>query len=1225
MAESTTKSSSVPDKIAKIVEVRANGRGWNADRYADLALFVLMYNRLKNNRTKIIEDLTDPKSPYYLLKTDTPENRKKLENVKTWYNMSSITGDELTWVLRDNLDYFNKAYALEMSPADINRISDPSQFKALYEYARELSAGFGHPDEMLSVAEMAQVMEEKAEKSRKVFEIYRKNVTSKGDNYYNAKDGHYEGGMFYEEWKNAERLYKQKTSETRRHGIKAWLFGFLGVGAAALTVTSFLSILPFAGISLGLGGAAGVVLGLAGTIAGGVLAKIGFGGLITKASAWWKAHKDKRDFRLGLGKYKDNDKGLPQSLKSKKDRYWNAHYIRSLFFNYRDLTYIQKEFQMKYIKEHLGLNKKYGELSASEKALVDQAFEEKYRKFVTVDASGKKKFNKDGIEKEYLRNCAYVKFKDGKSQKYDHKYTVTFEGEDLINNLWEELVNNYQVSAEGQTGWGGRDDLYWGRFAKVRYNLTHQPTEYAKERMTTQTISYLIDKHCKDKETDFETLKKDVTGLYELQEDFKKNNDLVTFKELKKQLSARMVEAFRSQILNKAFTETTVSDIRQMIEKSAKNQDLRNILEDPGEGDNLDDIENILMWVDNETSAGNKANGEAYLPFTAGIGVSIENQLFIRAENMMEGAKEINLEAANNNQATIMEIANRIEKMAAQDEFDEINDKITTMCGGAIETKQIGHFLQVQLEKRKEEVSYGSADSIAKQIGVPDGADVAKKLSEMMDLRKKIDPSAVRVQIMNEIDDAHKQIALDILARQINAMEIRDRNNARKAVYDSVKANSYIGLQGKLAEIAAYTETDPEKVKEFYRKIVNIDIKDGAQDVINDPKIKDYLISKLRYRIYQLYKDEATSAKFNVNVTNADEVMTNIKAMFKNLNNHLRNHTLDAMQKENIMLYYEPYISYAMKEYLKSAEKLIASSDKGEQYKADILKMFNSVDQSGIKEYLDLKTPEAISFEERMNRIRNSDVGDLFVPGALLGWGGFKYKAENMPAELKSTTYSYFRKNRGDDDELHRILLSMKGAYGNANNVDTNCIEQISSLPKGYAWEEEKDAYGNLTGRYKIVAKTGASADTESFTNPSVKVATNEDASFVFKVMSNNGILSQIDKLTDKNDKLIALTVLKRRIAGIVAGQIAACRTRVGSENFTRVMNGAAPAISKAWNNLTVTVDSKIAECLKELGKDLSNASYINNVKANTNANVGALCNVADIMTSLSTDRLLKE
>ena len=126
---------------------------------------------------------------------------------------------------------------------------------------------------------MAMVMEAKTNDCRKKYEEYRSSTNGKGDNDIN-KEGKYEDGTFYRQWVDSERLMTQKNSDVRRKGVRAALWGLLGIGGAAFTLTSFLTVLPFAGVTFGLAGLGGVAVGLIGAVAGGILAKIGIGKMI---------------------------------------------------------------------------------------------------------------------------------------------------------------------------------------------------------------------------------------------------------------------------------------------------------------------------------------------------------------------------------------------------------------------------------------------------------------------------------------------------------------------------------------------------------------------------------------------------------------------------------------------------------------------------------------------------------------------------------------------------------------------------------------------------------------------------------------------------------------------------------------------------------------------------------------------------------------------------------
>ena len=1232
MAEEPKSSGNVSDKVAQYVENRANGRGYDAERYADVALYVLMYNRIKNNRFKILRDLTEPKLPDGSDNPDYVSDPEKRQNIIDWCGISSTTGDEIGWLIRDNVAYFNKAYDLEMSNEDISNFSNEYYRTGLYEFARELGQACGNRDgSMLTVSQMAMVMEAKTNDARKVFESYRKNVSDKGDDYYDKDKGEYKGGFFYNQLRIAQDQYDQKTSEVRRKGIKAALFGVLGVGAAALTVTSFFTALPFVGFSLfGFGGAGAVVAGLAGTVVGGILTKIGLGGFLERVGSWWRLRQDRKNFKLGLGKYKDGDKGEKKSLKGREDEYWRAHYVRSLFFNYRDFTYIQKEFNQNFIKEYDKTHTpKYKDLSDAEKANVDkeafEAFKKKYKKYLKDDTPGKEKWNVKGLEKDYLLSRDYTIYVDPKRKiKYNKRHTVTFQGQPLVDRLWEELENNYSVAAEGKTGWGGVDHLYWGKFAKVRAKLTHQPTEYATERMTTQTLTFTIKEHCEKDEIDFELLKKDVRNLFMLEEDFKTNNDLTTFKEIKLMLSNRLVEGFRDQILNQAFTTTTLSDIRQIIEKDAKDPDLRKILEDPGEGDNLDDVENVLSWLESEVEAGYQYDGKKYVPFSPDLGVGVEYQIKFDKNSLLNGCKQISKDFVDAHSSAINSIISGISGLTTQKAATAVQTEITTLRA-EVGSQKICHYLEVQLARKKEQCTYGDELDIFSEVG---DKDVAQALIDIMNPNKKINPADIRTLIISKIsDEATRKVANRILDQQLAALEIADRNKQRQDVYDAVRNNNYIGLQDKLNQIREFKELDAKAAKDLYNKIMNGDVKDGIQDSITDESVKQYLVSKLKYRIFQLIRDDVSNEKYQIVGENKPStVINNLKSLFVSLNQHVTNGTIELWQKDKLMNLYSEQINNGLTEYLKTMEKNVLDGEK--HYDEEAQRMLKTAASGGFGDFLALKTAAAIEAQERLNRIKDFSLKNLFMPGAKQGWEGMQYSSDNGSTEIKSMMYSYLRKDRSakdpDDenyDKLTPILRTMESIYNDVGK-DKNKIEEISAVPPKYQWVFKDDRWDLKENENSNEMKVNV----ENFTTGAI-MEVDGNGSFIVRMVS---VLKQIDSIEDKQDKLIALTVLKRRIIGLVVAQLSACRARFETvSQFQESMNANITKISQTWTNFGKMVDDRINDCIRDLRYDANLdpkiANYIVGVKGNTADNIGKCCSSANVQSIITMKTMQQE
>lgn len=1193
------------------IDLYANGRGWPAERYAALGLYVLMYNRLKNNRDKFVRDLTaDPNGQYY-----EHDKNKRQEIINFFGKTGYCTDDTRNFIMRYARSYFNKEYNLRMTENEFGFFENEQQLMVLESQANDYARQIGRSG-MLTVGDMRAICDLKIEDSRKVFEGYRKSVTEKGETNVQKKDDKLteSNGWAIDAFKKAKIELKQRKSASRRDGRHCLLYGLLGAGAAALTVTSFFTLVPFIGISFGLTGVAGVVAGLAGTIAGGILTKFGLGKAITKFAAWRKKRRDTIAWMKGEGKYM----GSAKDAKSFKAIEYNKTYntaVRNLFFNYKSLRAMERTFTDDYKKKNgIALNDTTYDADIrrlfvkEQEKIVKGCFKEakiNEGEFKNEYALQHPSATPDEIEKAYqdakiLRGT----FSESKAKEIEvrilmqneyvkpilkdlHAYgePVVNGGYDQIMSLYEELKNNYESSADG-VDFGKQSEAHFGRLAEVKSLLAHQPEEYISEERTPQTVQMQIEdmyreakkyEETKEKLTpegklpDIEKLKELVNNLYELEDSFKKAHDETGFKKAKERLSEMVVSIYRKTLLEDGYSSTSIADIKNVL--GAPDSNFKKLLESPGYGDNLDDIENIIAFMNAEGDTGSYPNGQEYRVAYEGLGVGYKNQLFIDKDHMLKGVKQIDpsLTPSNPRYSIIENAINQIDTMQYQSQKSSIETVITTIPSSEDDGK-VKNYLSKMLENKSRECSVESLDKLKAKIG---NDNIAQGISDLFKDGKEIDSAkvaSIRELINNLTDDATKELATKLLDDQITANAIRANNLVRRGVFGSIENNNYHELQDKLKQISEIKEINPSSLKDMYN-----DINSPTKESI-DPDVKKYLIQKLKNRVQRVFEQGSSDAKFNVTTSNkVDAVVGNLQQLIIDINTCVTNKCLDSWQKDQIFGKYRDKFDNAIEQYCKSAEKDILNPDG--TYIKSAETMLKAASLGGLEEYFQLNTPKSRKAFERLKRIKYFSKANLFLTeGKTFGGNGIKYDGSN---EMMSAMFSYFRQQRTDSDPLNKFLESMKSVYDNSGEKVEN-VENITALPQGVEWRSDSGVmrlYDTNRGKYVDYSDSQTASTVKCFNDPlKPDVTCQPEKSFVFQVMRELES-AEYQSLNDQ-DKLIALTVLKRRTMAMAIAQIAGIRNRYHGadlEAFRGAMRGGKLGeIGDLWANLAKRIDYEI-------------------------------------------------
>ncbi len=513
---------------AKII--RANGQdkaggGWTPERYANMYIYIFLYNKVAGN----------PRD--YGLTLDSNDNT-------TIYN-----------AVVENIDTLIKNYKIDSLGHLFNKEAFLKDMPNLNQHALEFSNVFGRPTgQMIDSTEADVVMKVKENKCRKAFLAVKGNTDYK-DFIGDGKEGGSEkgeNGIYQREAMAADRILQQKKAPLRRARWKQFLFGILGVAAAAGTVVGLGALIGGGGALLSgifggvfsagtLGGAAAGAVGMVG---GGFLAKTFLGKFIDARAQKLKFKKDYLDYLRGEGKYalKADEKDIDKvsGYRGIKKRLKYAMMARGIYMGY-------------------------------------EKWKANHEKNLPPDKRKSNYYNeyKAFVERKYKKYCKLY-------PNYDEEV--------------KEAIYNHSVADSS------------GIFRKVQGLLGYQvAAEDRKNTMTvTERIKFAEDLIEKSKfgEASFEDLKQQLLETEKYADYFKSQNSEAAHFKIMNKLAHAIVEKARD-VVNKPFDDQT----KKLIDDLLEDEQTKKAIQSAGIGGDMDELESLSTFINKETRSFNTELG----------------------------------------------------------------------------------------------------------------------------------------------------------------------------------------------------------------------------------------------------------------------------------------------------------------------------------------------------------------------------------------------------------------------------------------------------------------------------------------------------------------------------------------------------------------------------------------------------------------------------------------
>lgn len=339
MAEERNPQKFTTGQYDKII--RANGRGWIPDKYARMAIYVYLYNRIKGR-----------------------PNSFELENNDVSFRIRDY--------IKDHVDELFDKYGVKNIPGvDFSSDAAKNQFLAeideYNEHALEINS------DMPSIKEMNYFLEEVTNDRRAHFEAIRKSVKWKSGEYSadKTKFSDKNGYLIAERLKKRREIKEQKRL-IRREGLWTGVKGLGAIGSIGLTVVSGIALFSPAILGLGPAFAASFlargVVGIVGAIAG-IAGIRSFGGAI--AQSFGKLFS----LRRKLKDLKDKE-GKDRGLKNIEKEIKLNEQVRDIYNKFDKMgkngalptekefrAYVRRHFPQAYKSDMFDLHQMYGDAS----------------------------------------------------------------------------------------------------------------------------------------------------------------------------------------------------------------------------------------------------------------------------------------------------------------------------------------------------------------------------------------------------------------------------------------------------------------------------------------------------------------------------------------------------------------------------------------------------------------------------------------------------------------------------------------------------------------------------------------------------------------------------------------------------------------------------------------------------------------------------------------------
>ncbi len=976
---------------------------WPPKRYYNYAAYVMMFNGVVNDHDSYGIDNSNGDQVILAYIKDHLEELAKKPEFEFIYNPDNHPEDFTYGIDRNNPNKFKYKTLEEAEQAKKKaRENFDKELKAFktdidnfHAQAKEDSGklnGYqegGFLKNFVSNEQMAKViLPAKRKTVRSWHEAVRRRSKGKSGDY-DMDGGKESNGEHYIAYMNAMQKRRDLNTQVRRNGARTFFRSLATIAAAGVTVASVGALLSFGGLALssifgvGVKGIGGAVLGIAGTVIGGAFTKGFFGRFLDSWIKGKSLRKQRREFMKSYGSGADKD-GKAQGFKNIEQRY-----AEDLF--------------LKYALEKLPMNETQGK--QSDKALKDviKGFKKEYPEFKKHIDRAFRRGDLPLKPKELIKEAGYYRFVTDKYNPSKRNYGFEYIIGKLGNAKSMNLNDSHSVQAETVIARDRANGSSWELANAGNY----------------------------------------VGELIRAKEKFKGDNE-TTYSDLSKVYSGKTLDAFRTEIFDRAYTTHSYVDIGDALNKNGSV--LKKILE---EGDpissNVSDVENALAFMNSESSMKHK-------PIIPDLGVSISHQIDMSRESLIEGAKELGLADGSPELAAATAIIDQIDSATSKSDLSAI-------AVSGVPAK-VGRYLNEITKKRVRETSY-TEDELKNNIkgGATTASPEVSAISNAIATMNISDGDRIRKSIMENggLTGDQKTAAVKSLDEQISSLDTHSRFEADMQTMSVVRENGYENFKKILDAISGSKGYLAKDVLELYNE--------QKFSGIQQPGVKSHLETKLKDKVLKNLRQELTDAKYGP----SEEGVKNIVDFLRNITTLKENNLIGEVQYNDIMKESSLKINIAVHALIDNIKQQFAVPGK---YNDTFLRtlLTQKYAGTGLKEFFELKTPESIKIEEDIKYM----IGLQNIYGAISATVDGQELTEPNAESLAFSRIYFDKDKRNTGDQL----------FDSINRMSTFAVDDTN-----FPVTNVGDGPGDLEGSTFIDNMRKEIADIDGFADESDKYA----------------------------------------------------------------------------------------------------------------------------------------
>ena len=1158
--------------------------------YYNIGVYTTLYNRIKGDLQNNFEgDL----STFDIVINE--KIKKGLtgtkEEVENWLDQYGYRG--ILKLYDENVDLKDaKKNDYDYNVSNVNFIAE---FEKTVSLARDFTRlKYGKEKDrraMLTYDDAREIMTIKEEKSDYAFSEHNRALLSNEGGV--KANGNLGGGPLTKAMSTAYNKYQGMKKNLNRGRLKAVGWTALTLGAGVLTGGLGFATLGLGGAALGgvfgalytTSSAAATLGGLVATGGSGFVAYKGLQGFMARLGQNWKDRKKFTDYKNSRDKYagaaeNEFDK---MGYKRLKQTYDEQMALKLFYKNYNSQKVVNKR--------KLDKNNKVIPKYAKNLKATDYVPKKHLRAFKRYTARQKAMHGENARTEEILfTNAKHHRFVSNQDLKpgemgYYNLYKLMnqgVEGYEVSNLTPDEVIMNYGDGINESTNTKRR----------LHPDVIREHKNYPDE------LSYITAR---------------LNEYVSYEDSFKTKKAMGEFSQGLGKFVNAYNNSFNNSLFENAYTSKSLGDAANIMESA----EFKKMIESTQAGTTEANLKSVINFLKAERDN----NDRSVKLLSESVGVGVEHQIDMSKSSLQKGCESLGdttteAQAAADALASMNICSVKIEDGKAI----RVADPAVVSAINAVSNRKTKDYLNHILESKIISCKI-SNDSYIETIPAAEQSSAQGFASRIYGMRTSADASRIRTEIAASSLSVDTKTNLSaILDEQVVGLETEVRDDARVKAVRGIKKGS-VKFSDLVEEIDKIETFEKSTLHTLWIKIEKVD----------DPNLLEYLKLRFKDRVaHELMEYATDTSKFGGE--NIDAQMKNIKDFLLKARalcpqNGVGDKFIDDWQLQECISALSSQVKTTLNAYLDELEMTFLTDT--QKKKTEIKNLIEKPIPTGLKEFFDSKTPESEAILERAYRFAVS--ADVYSFMTVSSIGGYTGLVDADSADSMAALNIYFRKNRGSNDTLLKLLQKLNGDIKNTE-INSKDPDIISALPEldGTNPSEVVEIDGESISFPRFAAPTGS-------TYKCSRIIRDTSGSYELNVssgqMNRSFLYSTIQTLKSAefvnapaDERLATLAILKKKITAMMRVQMIQLyeQKRGSSTNYPDfVLNNRsdlANNLVRDWKSVAMIIDTLIDNAKNNLSID-DQLSY-NAVTSNTVEAIDALNNLDEYQRKVTESRV---